>query len=81
MKIRKDPPVDPRDKELMLEIIRASFLMRRKTLSNAVSSVLGIERDAVCSALSDCGLDAAVRGEALSLYDVSRLSDAIKNGK
>ncbi len=78
MKIRKDPPVNPRDKELMFEIIRASFLMRRKTLSNAVSSVLDISRDTVCGALNDCGLDAAVRGEALSLYDFSRLSDAIK---
>ncbi|MBQ3869791.1 MAG: 16S rRNA (adenine(1518)-N(6)/adenine(1519)-N(6))-dimethyltransferase RsmA [Clostridia bacterium] len=79
MKIRKTPPVDPRDKELMFEIIRASFMMRRKTLSNAVSSVLGISRDTVCGALNDCGLDAAVRGEALSLYDFSRLSDAIKD--
>ncbi len=79
MKIRKTPPVDPRDKELMFEIIHASFMMRRKTLSNAVSSVLGISRDTVCGALNDCGIDAAVRGEALSLYDFSRLSDAIKD--
>ena len=77
MKIRKNPAVEPKDKKLMFDLIRAAFQMRRKTLQNAVSSVLGIDRQSVSDALHLCGFDPSVRGEALSLYDFCRLSDAL----
>lgn len=77
MKIRKTPPVEPINKDLMFSLIKAAFNMRRKTLQNAVSSVLSIEKQTVADALSACGFDPSVRGETLSLYDFSRLSDAL----
>ncbi len=77
MKIRKTPAVEPNDKKLMFDLIRAAFQMRRKTLQNAASSVLGIDRIAVSDALQYCGFDPSVRGETLSLYDFCRLSDAL----
>lgn len=77
MKIRKTPPVVPKDKDLMFVLIKAAFNMRRKTLQNAVSSALNIDKQTVSDAIASCGFDPSIRGEALSLYDFCRLSDAL----
>lgn len=77
MKLRKDPRYEPKDRELMFRIIRYAFLQRRKTLGNALSADKSLDKQTVSEAMSRCGLDPRVRGEALSLRDFRNLSDAI----
>ena len=71
------PPV-PADPELLFRCVRAAFGQRRKTLSNALASGFPeLERERVSRAIADCGLDPAVRGEALSLENFSDVAVAI----
>lgn len=76
---RGGPPCPVRSEKLMFRIVRAAFNQRRKTLANALSNGLGGDfcKESISSALAACGLDERVRGEALSIADFARLSDAL----
>ena len=71
------PIVTPKDERLYLRVINAAFAMRRKTLANNLKAAFGLDQAAAVSALEGAGLDARVRGEALSLQELSRLSDVL----
>ena len=77
MRLRREPEYEPEDKKLMFRIIKYAFLQRRKTLLNALSADKDIDKSRLSEAISACGLDPRVRGEALSLSDFRRLSDEL----
>ncbi len=74
----QNPPVTTLDERLMFRLIRASFNQRRKTLSNSLknSQELPYSREEVETAITECGLPLNIRGEALTLEQFARLSDA-----
>lgn len=74
---RSAPPAAVQSEEQLFRVIRAAFNQRRKTLVNALSSQLGFEKSLVEEVLASCGLDAKVRGEALSLGDFAAVSNQI----
>ena len=71
--------VPVKDEKLLFGIIRASFNQRRKTLANGLknSPDLPYSRDQVLGALERTGLNANVRGEALTLEQFARLADEL----
>ena len=71
--------VPVKDEKLLFKIIRASFNQRRKTLANGLknSPDLPYSRDQVLGALERTGLNANVRGEALTLEQFARLADEL----
>ena len=71
------PIVTSGDERLYLKVISAAFAMRRKTLANNLRAAFGLDQSAAADALERAGLDARVRGEALSLQELSRLSDVL----
>ena len=77
LKLRKKPEYEPKSRELMFEIIKYAFLQRRKTLVNALSADKSLDKSAIADAVKQCGFDDRIRGEALSILDFRRLSDAI----
>ena len=74
---RAAPPYAVRDEKLLMRIVRAAFNQRRKTLVNALSAGLGLDKELIGTALTDCGLDIRVRGEALSLAQFAALCEKI----
>ena len=74
----QNPPVTTLDEKLMFRLIRASFNQRRKTLSNSLknSQELLYSKEEVETAITECGLPLNIRGEALTLEQFARLSDA-----
>ena len=74
----QNPPVTTLDEKLMFRLIRASFNQRRKTLSNSLknSQELPYSKEEVEAAIKECGLPLNIRGEALTLEQFARLSDA-----
>jgi len=72
------PPVTVKNEKLMFSLIRAAFNQRRKTLVNAINnfSEFCYSKEDIASALTSCGLDVNVRGEALSLEEFAKLADA-----
>ena len=73
------PSVPVKDEKLMFKIIRAAFNQRRKTLANALknSTEFSWPREEILGVLEMAGLDARIRGEALSLSEFARLADLL----
>lgn len=74
---RERSPVPVEDEELMFKIIRAAFNQRRKTLLNALSSGLGLNKDETEQILEKCGFDTRIRGEILDIGSFAKISDEI----
>ena len=74
---RKQPAVQVRDEKLLFALVKAAFGQRRKTLSNALTSVLGgsLGKDGIKKLIEDCGFDVRIRGEKLSLQDFAALAE------
>ena len=75
--IRPQPAVSPVDDALFFKVIRAGFSQRRKTLSNSLSSGLGLAKDQTSAALQQVGLRPSARAEELTLEDFCRLTSQI----
>ena len=75
---RDKPPVAVKDETLLFRVIRAAFNQRRKTLVNALSAGIGeIGKEEAEQALLRLGIDAKIRGEALSLGRFAEITDEI----
>jgi len=72
-------PVEVKDERLMFKLIRAAFMQRRKTLTNAVSgsSELSVPKERLCEALKACGIDERIRGEALTLSEFAAIANEL----
>lgn len=77
--VREKPPVDCNDKEHLFKLIKAAFLMRRKTFLNCVSqsSDINCDKEKLKEILKKLGISETVRGEALTLVQYSQISQAI----
>ena len=68
LRCRKTIPWDVPDKELFFRVVRASFAMRRKKLSNGLASGFPeLGKQGAEEVLAACGFDANVRGETLDI--------------
>ena len=74
---RAERPVQVNDEVLMFKIIRAAFNQRRKTLVNALSSGLGLDKAEVEQCLEKCGFDTKIRGETLDIGSFAKIADEI----
>ncbi len=77
---RKTVPVEVLDEAHFFALIKAAFLMRRKTFMNCVSQnkVVGVDKETLREILTELGISETIRGEALSLVQFSQISNAIK---
>ncbi len=59
--------LDGKSEKFFFSIVRAGFSQRRKTLANSLSSVMGIPKEKVYTALKNVGLPEAARIEQLDM--------------
>jgi len=71
-----EPAVKVENVDLFFRVIRESFNMRRKTLSNSLKN-LKIDKEKLQNAFDKAGIDPGRRGETLSLQEFGKLSDFI----
>ena len=78
-KVRSAPAVNPAcGEEFFFRTVRGAFALRRKTLSNSLSSAFGeLGKAAVGEAIAACGLPGSVRGEALGIEELAALADGL----
>ena len=79
---REQPAVEVQDEKFFFKVTKASFVHRRKTLWNNLTSYFGKSEEVKTKlerALEKADLVANVRGEALDLAAFARLSDALKS--
>lgn len=76
--IRKKPPVEIENKEVMFRIIKCAFMQRRKTLLNAlVNTKIFNNKEQGIIILSQLGLDHNVRPEKLKIKDFEAICEAL----
>jgi len=73
--IREKPPVTVTSEALLFRIIRGSFQMRRKQLTNTLEESLGLGREGVASLCRAAGIDGRRRGETLTLDEFAKLAN------
>lgn len=72
------PAYDVKNEKLLFNLIKASFLQRRKTMLNSVSNGLGnVTKEDLANALESMGLPKTVRGEAITLEQFVELSNLL----
>ena len=73
------PPVEVKSEAYLFAVIRASFNQRRKTLVNGLVNAdkLGVNKEKIIEILEQMGLPPAMRGEALTLAQFAKLSNAL----
>ncbi len=77
------PPVSPKDKTILFEVIKAAFSQRRKTLANSLNSFFGsvISKQEITDIITEAGFAETVRGEELDIYGFTKIADLIYNKK
>ena len=79
LKIRKEPKVKVKDEKLFFDIIKASFMQRRKTLLNGLmNSKLFGSKEEILEIFSKMNLDLQIRGEKLTIEQFAELAN-LKN--
>lgn len=78
LKILDAPAVEVEDEKYFFKFIKAAFGQRRKTLTNSLSSGLGVSKDSVRNALNSLGLNEKARAEELKLNELASLSEEIR---
>ena len=78
LRVRKERPWDIRDKDLFFRVVKASFAMRRKKLSNGLASGFPeLGKAGAAEVIAMAGFPENVRGETLSIADFAKIADAI----
>ena len=77
LRIRKEKPVDLRDREFFFAVVKAGFGQRRKTLNNSLMGVKDITKEIVSASLAAAGIDPARRAETLNLEEFAELSNQV----
>ena len=75
MERRRTPAVIARNPEFLMQVVRAAFAYRRKTLANSLALALDIPRARTQETLGRLGLDTEIRAEQLDLGALAALAD------
>ena len=76
LEIRKEPPVEVKNKEVMFKIIKSAFMQRRKTLLNALTNTkVFLNKEEGLKILNKLNLPEDVRAEKLTLQDFANISN------
>ena len=78
LRTRKEKPWDILDESVFFKVVRASFAMRRKKLSNGLASGFPeLGKTGAAEVIEAAGFDANVRGETLSIPEFVRIANEI----
>jgi 16S rRNA (adenine1518-N6/adenine1519-N6)-dimethyltransferase len=78
LRVRKKRNWDIADEKVFFRLVRASFAMRRKKLSNGLASGFPeLGKSGAAEVIEAAGFDANVRGETLSISDFAKIANEI----
>ena len=78
LRVRKERPWDIANQDVFFRVVRASFAMRRKKLSNGLASGFPeLGKDGAAQVIANCGMDANIRGETLDIAGFARIANEI----
>lgn len=74
-KILETPRVDVKEEEQLFKLIKQGFLMKRKTLVNALAGFQNKEKNDIINILNELNINEKVRAEQLSLEDFVKIAE------
>ena len=78
LRVREVRPWQIPDQELFFRVVRGSFAMRRKKLSNGLAAAFPeLGKDGAAQVLEEAGLEPNVRGETLGIEEFARITEVI----
>ena len=78
LRVREERPWDIPDKDLFFRVVRSSFAMRRKKLSNGLAAGFSeLGKEGAEAVIAACGFNENVRGETLDIEGFAALARAI----
>ncbi len=77
LNIRPKRPVELLDEKVFFETVKGGFGQRRKTLSNSITGVCGIDKNMAVAVLEASGIEANRRAETLDLNEFAKLANEI----
>ncbi len=77
LKILDEPGAKVSNEKYFFKLIKAAFGQRRKTLTNSLSSGLGVSKETVKNALAALGLNERARAEELKLQELAALCEEL----
>ena len=78
LKVRAKRPWEIADPEVFFRVVRSSFAMRRKKLTNGLASGFPeLGKTGAAEVIAAAGMDANVRGETLSIPEFARIANEI----
>lgn len=77
LQVRESKPVAVKSERTFFAVVKSGFGQRRKTLSNALSGVCGLEKERALTALQQAGIDPIRRAETLSLEEFAAIANAV----
>ena len=75
---RSEPPAPVLDEQLLWRLVKASYRLRRKTLLNAMKTVVPIPVEVLRGILAERELPTTIRGEALSVEEWINITNAVQ---
>ena len=75
--LRKEPPVQLKDRDVFFGCIKKGFGQRRKTLLNSMTGFRGMDKDAIRECLEESGIEPSRRAETLSIEEFAELANKI----
>lgn len=75
LSILKEPPVSVTDEKMFFKVVKSSFLQRRKTLSNSLSSGMAISKQTINDILMQAEIKQNARAEELSMEQFAKISN------
>ena len=82
LRVRKERPWDIADQDIFFRVVRSSFAMRRKKLSNGLASGFPeLGKEGAAQVIESCGMDANVRGETLDIAGFAKIANEIHKRK
>ena len=82
LRVRKERNWDILDQDIFFRLVRASFAMRRKKLSNGLASGFPeLGKAGAAEVIEAAGFDANVRGETLSIPEFAKIANEIVRRK
>ncbi len=77
LSVRPSRPVELIDEKIFFETVKGGFGQRRKTLSNALVGVCGMDKAAAIEILNTAEIDPIRRAETLDLEEFARLANEV----
>ena len=77
LNIRKNPPVNLKDEKKFFQIIKASFMQRRKTLINGLANSGIASKEEIKELLNSLGLPENIRGENLNIEQFAEIANKL----